>query len=127
VFVHRGLKSGSEDLINLYQSADIFVLPTFADGLPSAAIEAASTGLPIIASGIGGLPDIVESGRTGYLIEPGDRQGLAGALRELIDNPHIARGLGRAGRARAVERFDARTNAGRIIDLAQTVHQTFRR
>jgi glycosyltransferase involved in cell wall biosynthesis len=125
VFVHR-MENNSPELLRLYQQSDAFVLPTLADCFGNASIEAMAVGLPVVTTAMGGIPDIVEHGRTGYLLPPGDAQGLADVLRRLVDDPQHRGALGRAGRERAVARFDARTNAGRILDLARRLREARR-
>lgn len=119
--VHRHLRNNERELVELYQRADLFVLPTLADGLPNAALEAAASGLPIVASPVGGLSDVVVNDETGLLVPAGDPAALAAALTRLVDDPDFRRRLGASGRARAVARFDARTNAARLLDLVQAL------
>jgi glycosyltransferase involved in cell wall biosynthesis len=119
VHVHRGMQNNSPELLRLFQESDVFVLPTLADCFGNASIEALAVGLPVITTAMGGIPDIVSDGETGYLLAPGDAPGLARALTRVVDDPQHRRTLGAAARQRAVTRFDCRTNAGRILDLAQ--------
>ncbi len=121
VAVHRDLRNNSPELVALYQQADVFVLPTLADCFSWVSIEAMATGLPVITTAMGGIPDIVEHGRTGYLLPPGDGRALGAALRRLIDDPALRQAMGQAGRERAVARFDARTNAQRLLDLCRAL------
>jgi glycosyltransferase involved in cell wall biosynthesis len=123
VHVHHGLQNNSGDLLRLYQRADIFVLPTLADCFGNASIEAMAAGLPVITTAIGGVPDIVDEGRTGYLLTPGNAQGLSESVRRLVDDADLRSAFGAAARERALARFDARTNAGRILDLMHTLHE----
>lgn len=123
IVVHRGLHNNSPELQALYQQADIFVLPTLADCFSWVAIEAMATGLPVITTAVGGIPDIVEHGRTGYLLPPGDGRELGATLRRLLDDGALRAAMGRAGRERAVARFDARANAQRLLDLCRTLCQ----
>lgn len=123
VVVHHGLRNNSLELQALYQQADIFVLPTLADCFSWVAIEAMATGLPVITTAVGGIPDIVEHGRTGYLLPPGDGRELGAALRRLIDDGALREAMGRAGRERAVAHFDARANAQRLLDLCHALWQ----
>src|SRR4030095_6765159 len=109
------------ELLHLYQSADLFVLPTLADCFGNASIEALAVGLPVITTAIGGIPDIVEHGVTGYFLPPGDAHGLAEALRHLVAAANARRSFSAAARRRALTRFDAKTNAGRILDLARAL------
>jgi glycosyltransferase involved in cell wall biosynthesis len=127
VTVHRGLQNNSPELLGLYRRADVFVLPTLADCFSIASIEAMAAGLPVICTAMGGIPDIVEHGRTGYLLPPGDGVALGEALRRLIDDPQLRRSFSHAGRCRAVEHFDARRSAARILALAQALAGARRR
>ena len=74
VVVHHNIDNNSLDLLRLYQASDVFVLPTMADCFSNASIEAMAVGLPVITTNMGGIPDIVEHGKTGLLVEPGDGQ-----------------------------------------------------
>jgi glycosyltransferase involved in cell wall biosynthesis len=122
ITVHHNLQNNSEELLDLYRQADAFVLPTLADCFSIASIEAMAMGLPVITTSMGGVPDIVEPGRTGYLIPPGDPHALAASLTSIVENAPLRRAMGMAGRARAVDRFDARRSAHALIHLAQRVH-----
>lgn len=106
-------------LVELFRSSDVFAIPSRAETFGIAAVEASAMGLPVVASDVGGFADIVVDGETGLVVEPGDLASLTGALRRLVDDPRLRRGMGEAARRRAVERFDARTNAGRLFDLAR--------
>jgi glycosyltransferase involved in cell wall biosynthesis len=121
VVVHRNLDNNTPELLRLYQDSDAFVLPTLADCFGNASIEAMATGLPVITTAMGGIPDIVEHGQTGYLLAPNDGRQLGEALLRVVDDPSHRAALGAAGRARAVARFDARTNAARILELARAI------
>lgn len=96
-----------DTLPDLYRAADLFVLPAVhdgkgnVDGLPNVILEAMASGLPVIASGISGIPLAVEDGRTGRLVPEGDREALLGALRGLLANPAGARSMGERGRRKA--------------------------
>lgn len=104
-------------LIDLYRAADVFVLPTRAETFGIAAVEASAAGLPVVATAIGGLVDIVADGETGILVEPGDVVALSRALRRLHGDVGYRRKLGEAGRRRALEHFDAERNAVRTINV----------
>ncbi|MBA2342607.1 MAG: glycosyltransferase family 4 protein, partial [Thermoleophilaceae bacterium] len=87
-------------------AADAVAVPsTRPDPLPNAALEAAAAGLPIVASRLGGLPEIVRDGETGLLVDPGDPVALAAGLRKLADDPAAAHSLGAAGAADVRARF----------------------
>ncbi len=89
----------------LLARAGIFVLPSHAEGLPMAVLEAMAAGCPVIASAVGGIPDVIQDGVNGLLITAGDTRALAAAIRRLIDDPAFAARLGAAARATIAERF----------------------
>jgi glycosyltransferase involved in cell wall biosynthesis len=70
---------------------------------------------------MGGISDIVVDGETGFLFPPGDGRALASALESIVNDPRRRTAFGKAGRRRAVERFDARVNAGRLVRLLQDI------
>jgi glycosyltransferase involved in cell wall biosynthesis len=84
-------------------------------------MEAMAMGLPVVVSGVGGISEIVESGRTGYLIRPDDGRNLREALESLIDDDELRRTMGAAGRARAEARFDGQKVAQKLFSLLETV------
>jgi glycosyltransferase involved in cell wall biosynthesis len=94
------------DLPELLSACDVFALASEWEGHPLSVIEAMAAGLPVIATAVGGVPEIV--GDAGLLVRPGDTSALAGALRELALNPERRHTLGHAARERA-RRFDVRT------------------
>jgi glycosyltransferase involved in cell wall biosynthesis len=71
-----------------------------------AILEAMAAGLPVVATAVGGVPEIVVEGETGLLVAPGDPAALAGALSRLVEDPALRRRLGAAGRERVRARFD---------------------
>lgn len=97
-----------DELPDLFRAADVFVLPAVhdpagnVDGLPNVILEAMASGLPVVASGISGIPLAVVDGETGLLVPEGDVVALAGALARLVEDPGLAREMGARGRRRAV-------------------------
>jgi glycosyltransferase involved in cell wall biosynthesis len=85
---------------------DMLVLPAWQDPFPRAVIEALALGVPVVASRVGGIPEIVEHDRHGLLVPPGDVDALASAIAALADDPGRRRAIGRAARARALDRCD---------------------
>lgn len=81
-----GWISGDEK-INILNSSDIFILPSYIEGLPVSILEAMSYKMPIISTLVGGIPEIVKDNINGYLIKPGDKNGLSWAINDLINNP----------------------------------------
>ncbi len=92
----------TKNLFDDLQSASVFLYVSDMEGLGSAAIAAMAAGVPVVASGVGGLPEVVEHERTGLIVRDGD---YATAVRRLLDNPNLAADLGAAGRERAIREF----------------------
>ncbi len=88
-----------------FKRASIFVLPTYAEGLPVAVLEAMAAGLPVIATRVGGIPELIEDGVEGYLIEPGDIDALSQRIIQLINHPEQRQSMGARAQARA-QQFD---------------------
>lgn len=83
-----------DDLNQYYQRASVFCMPTYREPFGIVFIEAMAAHLPVVATRIGAIPDFVEEGGNGLLVEPGDVQGIANALIKLLDNPSMARRFG---------------------------------
>jgi hypothetical protein len=92
----------STNLFDDLSRASVFLYVSEMEGLGSAAIAAMAAGVPVVASGVGGLPEVVEHERTGLIVRDGD---YAGAVRRLLDNPKLAAELGAAGREKAMREF----------------------
>jgi glycosyltransferase involved in cell wall biosynthesis len=124
--VFRGRISAPE-LQASYARAAVCVLPSVQDargdteGLGVVLLEAMNHGTPVVASRIGGIPDIVEDGVSGLLVPPADADALAAALRRLLSDPALARRLGEGGRRRLHERFSWRAIVQRWLDLYANV------
>ena len=99
-------EGASEDMPAIYAAMDVFCLPSYREGVPRSAIEAMSTGIPVVATDIRGCREVVVDGVTGLLIPPRDHAALARAVGRLLADRPLAAAMGGAGRTRAVERFD---------------------
>jgi glycosyltransferase involved in cell wall biosynthesis len=93
--------------------ADVLVLPSFTEGLPNVVLEAAAAGVPAVATAVGGTPEAITDGETGYLVAPGDPAALADRLARLLADEALRRRMGQAARARmhAEFSFDAQAEA----------------
>lgn len=119
---------GLQDLITLtgaqtqdqvrerFAKADIFVLPSLAEGIPVVLMEAMSCGVPCVTTPVNGIPELVVHERTGLLATPGDVPSLTAQLRQLIDRPALRRSLALAAMAKVREDFDLRRN---VVALSQ--------
>jgi glycosyltransferase involved in cell wall biosynthesis len=117
-FVLPGFRT---DLDSLVPAADIVALPSFTEGLPNVALEAGAAGIPVVATAVGGTPEVVADGVTGFLVPPGDPAALAAKLGELLRDPRLRRTMGEAGRRRMRERFTFAAQAAAYLKLFATL------
>lgn len=115
VQLYHNMQPNSPALLALYQSADVFVLPSEAEAFGIAAVEAAAAGLAAIVTPIGGLTDIVIEGENGFFVQPGDVAALSDRLARLAHDPSLRLRMGTSARAHAERHFDARRNAERTV------------
>jgi glycosyltransferase involved in cell wall biosynthesis len=99
----------------LMAAADVVVFPALENHFARPAIEAAAMGRPVIASRLPTLEEIVDDGKSGLLVPPGDVAALAGAIRRVLEDRSLAEALGARGRAQAEERFDLRVQIETIM------------
>jgi glycosyltransferase involved in cell wall biosynthesis len=109
-----------DDVPALLAGAAVVCLPSHAEGLPLVVLEAMARGRPVVATAVGGTPELVVHGETGILVQPGDVEALAGALRELLADPERAERMGDAGRARSLAHFSAETSVQRVLQLVES-------
>lgn len=109
-----------DDVDVVYGAADVVLVPSKQpDPFPNAALEAAGAGCCVVASGHGGLPEMLRHGRTGVLVSPDDPAALAGAVAELIDDPARRQALGAAAAADVAERF----STGLMLERVQALYE----
>jgi glycosyltransferase involved in cell wall biosynthesis len=94
-----------DDVSEILASADVFVLSSIYECLPISVLEAMAAGLPVVATGVGGVPELVVEGETGFVVRPRDAEALAAALRRVLANGELRRRLGEAARARMENQF----------------------
>ena len=114
-----GYRSQSE-VADALAGAQIFVLPSFAEGVPVVLMEAMAAGLPVVTTQIAGIPELVDSGISGLLVPPGEAAPLARALDTLLTDPARRHAMGQAGRARVSADFNIATEAAKLSQLFQS-------
>ena len=107
------------DMRDLYAASDVYVLASHREGFPRSAMEAAAMGLPIVATDIRGCRQVVEDGRTGYLVPVRSPEQLAVAIRALTTDESLRSEMGRAGRMKATTEFDQQ----RVIDITLETYE----
>lgn len=100
-----------------YAAADIFVAPSLEDNLPNTILEASMCGTPVVAFRVGGIPDIVQDGVTGILVEPRNSDDLARAIQRLIESPDSRARFATSARAKALQEFSPELQANRYLSL----------
>jgi len=100
-----GIRADIPDILN---ASDIFVLSSRWEGNPMSVMEAMASGLPVVSTAVGGVPELVEEGKSGLLVPSEDEPALAQALQTLVANPDLRRQMGQSALRRAQERFDIR-------------------
>jgi glycosyltransferase involved in cell wall biosynthesis len=101
----------------LLQQTDVFVLPSFAEGVPVVLMEAMAAGVPVVTTRIAGIPELVEDGVSGSLTSPGDAQNLRSAIVRLLEDPDLRRRFGREGRKTIEDQFDINKEAAWLCEI----------
>ena len=105
------------DVRPLLAAMDVFVLPSWAEGMSNALMEAMAAGRPVVATAVGGNTELVSDGRTGVLVPPGDPGAIARAVGDLLRDPDRATRLGAAARDDVTRRFGARARVAELERL----------
>jgi colanic acid/amylovoran biosynthesis glycosyltransferase len=106
-----------EKLDELYRQADIFALPSFAEGVPGVLMEAMALEIPCVSTWITGIPELIRNGIDGLLVAPSDVDGFADAIGRLVQDSEWRRRIGQAGRERVLDRFDLRKNSAALAEV----------
>jgi glycosyltransferase involved in cell wall biosynthesis len=109
------LAPGDPRLIELYQQADVFCMPSYADSAGFSVVEAMACQLPVVGSTVGGMPDVI--GDAGIVVRPGDRSELRAVLHRLADDRGLRERLGRQARSRAEQSLNATVQTAKLIEL----------
>jgi glycosyltransferase involved in cell wall biosynthesis len=105
----------------IFRSWDIFAMPSLTEGFPMAALEAMAQELPVVATNVGGLPELVEDGRTGYLVPPSNVEALARGLRTLILDPKRRQEMGAAGGRRSRKHFSVDRMVAQTVGIYESL------
>jgi colanic acid/amylovoran biosynthesis glycosyltransferase len=108
---------GADGVRALYREADLFVLPSFAEGIPVVLMEAMAMEIPCVTTHITGIPELIRDRIDGLLITPSSVEELAAAIMRLIDDSQLRRQLGTSARQRVLEHFDLRRNTAQLASI----------
>jgi glycosyltransferase involved in cell wall biosynthesis len=112
-----------DDIVAAYTRAMVFVLAPAVldngdrDGIPNVLVEAMAAGVPVVSTRVSGIPELIDDGENGLLVEPSDANALAAAIRRVLENPRLAARLASAGRRKVEREFDVVANSRRIAEL----------
>jgi glycosyltransferase involved in cell wall biosynthesis len=109
------------DIPELLNALDIFVLPSLSEGLPISVLEAMACGLPVVATQVGGLPEVIEDGKTGILVPSQGEQQLTLALEVLLQHEMQRKVLGEQGRKRVLEHFSVQKMTNEYQELYESL------
>jgi len=101
----------------LLLETDVFVLPSYNEGLPMALLEAMAQGVPVISTSVGGIPELVLDGREGFLVQPGDKAALGSAIQRFLESPTLRAEMGAAARRRVQDQFSPQAALARLDDI----------
>jgi glycosyltransferase involved in cell wall biosynthesis len=110
-----------EDIPRLLSALDVYVQPSLSEGLPMSILEAAATGLPIVATNVGGIPEIITDGRYGMLVAPGDEAALAEAVGDLLADTASRETFGAQVRKHVMQHFSADSMAAAYADVYRSL------
>ena len=111
------LPGSREDVPEQLRGFDVFALPSRAEGISNTILEAMATGLPTVVTDVGGNPELVRDGETGWLVPSADPAALAEGLARYVENPALAREHGASGRARAEREFSLTAMVERYLSV----------
>ncbi len=117
-FVMPGFRT---DLDSLIGAADVVAVPSFTEGLPNVVLEASAAGVPVVATAVGGTPEAVVDGRSGFLVPAGRPELLAARLIELLRDPSLRSGFGAAGQAHMRDHFTFQAQAAAYLRLIEAL------
>jgi glycosyltransferase involved in cell wall biosynthesis len=120
---HVHLVGLQHDMAKTYSSLDLVVSTSFSEAMPLAILEAMASGLPVVATNVGGIPDMIAEGSTGLLSSVGDLNGLAWNISNLMSDESLRAAMGKAARKRAMEKFELNTCIDQTSELLMSLTQ----
>jgi glycosyltransferase involved in cell wall biosynthesis len=105
---------GEDEVIRELQAADLFILPSFVEGLPVSAMEAMAIGVPVIATNIAGTSELIQDGKTGLLVRPSDSKALANAVITMMENYSFRLRAAELGRKKVIDEFDIENETAKL-------------
>lgn len=112
---------GSEKIKELFESTTAFLLPSYIEGLPMSSLEAMAAGVPVIASDVGGIPDVIVDNINGFLIKPGDIQALANNMKMLLDDHDMRKRIANAAREKVLNEYEQGKVVSRLLGIYSEV------
>ena len=109
------------DVPDVLRTFDVAACSSDFEGTPLSVLEYMEAALPVVATRVGGVPDLIEDGVNGCLVEPRDAEGLAAGLARLLGDPDLARGMGQRGQARRRSEFDISSTVREIERLYESL------
>ncbi len=106
-----------QDISSVYAALDLVVIPSLSEGLPNVLLEAMLHGKAIVATAVGGIPEVMNDGLSEWLVPPGDAEELAVAMCDALRNPALRAARGEAGRQRARKEFSPAYRAGQVVEV----------
>jgi glycosyltransferase involved in cell wall biosynthesis len=124
-FKFLGYLKEADDLVKYYKTACVFVAPTLYENLPIRVLEAMACGVPVVASNVCAIPEVIDNGVNGILIRPGSINELADAICLLLRDPNLRRKIGDNARKTVLEKFDWKVNAVKTVEVYQQILDSF--
>jgi glycosyltransferase involved in cell wall biosynthesis len=106
-----------KDILSMYGQVNVFALSSLSEGLPNVILESMAIGLPVVATRVGGLPEIIDDGRTGILVEPRAHSALAAGIVRLLRDGEFSREVARQAREDVYHRFSPDVQTERLLDV----------
>lgn len=102
-------------------AADILILPSYSEGLPNVVMEALSCGTPAIVTDVGGCPEVVKDGETGFVVPVGDVEALINKIEYLVENEDLRERMGKLGREDMIERYEQEKVISKLKDVYESL------